>query len=295
MRLEIRKPSYLALALAAGLAAFAVVTVSRHVYAPKAPPPVSEDQVVQGKAGALYVDDGGGKVGIPVVFLHSFGGDSSHWASQLDHLRHERRALAIDARGHGKSAAPGDQDYRIESMAKDVGAVVDKLRIRRFVLVGHGMGGAVAARYAGDNPGRVAGLVLVGTPGKVPAEESRKIMAAIEVDYDTVMKQYMDKLLTGAQLHVRTQVLAQAQAAKVPKRDSLALMRALFANDPLPSIDRYKGPTLIVHTSSGNPTDLQNARPNIPRRGFPGTSHWVQLDKPREFGQLLDEFLVKVK
>ena len=253
-------------------------------------PPLVGEQSIDGPSGAIYVNDGGGKEGIPVVLLHSFGGDSSHWSSQLDHLRHERRALAIDLRGHGKSAAPRDGDYSVEGFAKDVETVVEKLGLRRFVLVGHSLGGAVAIKYAGAHPDRVAGLVLVGAPGKIPAEQSKQILGQIESNYDATMKQYWEKLVTGAQPHVRTQVLAQMD--KVPKNDSLAIMRALFADDPLASLDRYKGPTLIVYTSQGNtPNDLQNARPALPKREIAGTSHWPHLDKPKEFDAVLDQFL----
>src|SRR5205085_12144044 len=120
--------------------------------------PEGGEQSVTGPAGAIYVDDGGGKDGLPVLFLHAFAGDSSQWADQLSHLRHHRRAIAMDLRGHGKSAAPKDGDYRVEAMVKDVEAVVSKLELSRFVLVGHSLGGAVAIHYAGAHPDKLAGL-----------------------------------------------------------------------------------------------------------------------------------------
>jgi pimeloyl-ACP methyl ester carboxylesterase len=256
--------------------------------------PEGGEQSVTGPAGAIYVDDGGGKDGIPVLFLHSFAGDSSHWASQLSHLRHHRRALAIDLRGHGKSAAPRDRDYSVDAFVKDLEAVVDKLKLPRVVLVGHSLGGAVAIKYAGRHPDRVAGLVVVGAPGKVPEEQSKRILGSIEADYDATMKGYWEKLVAGAQPNVRTQLLAKMES--VPKDDSLAIMRALFADDPLPSLDRYAGPKLIIYTTQGdNPNDLQNARPKVPHRAIEGTSHWPHLDKPGEFNQVLDEFLAGVK
>jgi pimeloyl-ACP methyl ester carboxylesterase len=256
--------------------------------------PVGGEQAVTGAAGAIYVDDGGGKDGLPVLFLHSFAGDSSHWASQLAHLRHHRRALAIDLRGHGKSAAPRDDNYSVAAFTKDLEAVVEKLQLPRFVLVGHSLGGAVAIKYAGQHPNRVAGLVVVGAPGKVPAEQSKQILAGIEADYDKTMKGYWEKLVEGAMPNVRTQVLGKM--GSVPKDDSLAIMKALFADDPLASLDRYKGPKLIIHTASANaPHDLQNARPAIPHRAIEGTSHWPHLDKPGEFNRILDEFLADLK
>lgn len=247
-------------------------------------------QSVPGPAGAIYVDDGGGTDGIPIVFLHSFAGDSGHWASTLSHARHQRRALAIDLRGHGKSAVPRDNDYSMAALGKDIDAVVDTLKIKRFVLVGHSLGGAAAIAYAGLRPDRVAGLVLVGAPGRIPAEQSKPIMAAIEKDYEATMKGYWEKLVAGAQPHVRTQVTAQMDT--VPREASLAIIKTLFAYDPLPALDRYRGPTLIIYTAQGDtPNDLQNLRPKLPKRLMEGTSHWPHLDRPAEFDQVLDEFL----
>jgi len=256
--------------------------------------PEGGDQSIAGPAGAIYVDDGGGTEGMPVLFLHAFAGDSSQWDDQLSHLRHHRRAIAIDLRGHGKSAGPKDMDYRVEAFVTDLETVVDKLKLPRFVLVGHSLGGAVAIKYAGAHPDRVAGLVVVGAPGRVPAEQSQKILGAIQANYDETMKGYWEKLLTGAQPRVRTQVLERMD--NVQREPALAIMKALFANDPLPSLDRYKGPKLIVYTDSGDtPNDLQNARPDIAHVKMEGTSHWPHLDKPAVFNAALDEFLAKVK
>ena len=254
----------------------------------------SGEQSVVGPSGAIYVDDGGGKEGLPVVFLHSFGGDSGHWSTQLSHARHDRRAIAIDLRGHGKSAAPKDNDYSLDAYVKDLEVVVEKLQLKRFALVGHSLGGAVAMHYAAKHPMRVAGLVLVGAPGKLPPEQSKQIMASIESNYDATMKGYWEKLVTGAQPRVRTEILGQMD--RVPRDASLAIMRALFADDPLVALDRYPGPKLIMYTAQGDtPNDLQKARPSIPNHRFEGTSHWPHLDKPDAFEAALEGFLARIR
>src|SRR5687767_6672211 len=106
---------------------------------------------IPGPAGTLVVDDGG-RGGVPVVFLHSYAGSRAHWSHQLAHLRKTRRAIAIDLRGHGESSAPANRVYSSTALAADVAAVVDALRLDRFVLVGHSMGGSAAIAYAGVNP-----------------------------------------------------------------------------------------------------------------------------------------------
>jgi pimeloyl-ACP methyl ester carboxylesterase len=247
---------------------------------------------VKGPAGSLYVDDGGTN-NLPVVFVHSFAGDSAHWSAQLDHLRKVRRAVAFDMRGHGRSQAPAGSDYAVESSAGDIAAVVDQLQLKRFVLVGHSAGGAAALAYAGKHPQRVAGLVLVGAPGKVPAEEAQKIMAALESSYEKTMESYWNQLVTDA----RPQVLAKLADGrrKMPQDRSLAIIKAIFDYDPSGPLRTYRGPTLLVTTpGEDQPYALHRLAPHVPHRVIAGTSHWVHMDKPDEFNWMLDDFLRSV-
>jgi pimeloyl-ACP methyl ester carboxylesterase len=239
------------------------------------------------------VDDGGDG-GLPVVFLHSFGGDSMHWNTQLAHLRHHRRALAMDLRGHGKSARPKDGDYSVRAFTTDLEAVVAELKLKRFVLVGHSLGAAVANAYAAAHPERVAGVVLVGAPGKAQTEQAQQVMAALQANYDATMKQCMERLVADAQPHVRTELLAQME--KMPRDDSLAIIYAIFRDDPLPAFDRYKGPRLLIYAARPDAQGgLHTQRREAKAVPFEGTSHWPHLDKPKEFNQALDEFLATVK
>jgi pimeloyl-ACP methyl ester carboxylesterase len=244
---------------------------------------------IAGPAGQLYVDDGGID-GLPLLLLHSYAGSSAHWNAQLAHLRRRRRALAMDLRGHGRSEAPSSGDYSIGALAEDVAAVADALELRRFVLVGHSMGGAAAAAYAGKHPRRVAGLVLAGTPGKSSDEEAGKIMGALKADYDKVMAGYWASLLEGAEPSVRETLQADMRA--IGREPSLAMIGAIFEFDPLPDLARYPGPKLIIDTSHGdNAMALHRQVPDVSRKVIAGTSHWAHMDKPQEFNRLLDEFL----
>jgi pimeloyl-ACP methyl ester carboxylesterase len=171
--------------------------------------------------GALHVSNGG-KGGVPVVFVHSFGGDTSQWSAQLEHLRKTRRALAFDARGHGESEASAKNDYSVEWQAGDIAAVVDALGLERFVLVGHSMGGSVALPYASRHPARVAGLVLVATPGKIPTEQAQKVVTSLEGNFDATMEEYRSKLTAGAQPSALK--IIEAGRSRMPKDRSIAII-----------------------------------------------------------------------
>ena len=246
---------------------------------------------IQGPAGLLYVENSG--VGnIPVIFLHSFGGSTSHWDNQVEHLSESRKVIAFDFRGHGKSSAPSDNRYTPESLAADIEAVVDSLNIEHFILVGHSMGGAAAIAYAGAHPERVSGLVLAGTPGKTPSEQAKPIIQSLESEaYQKVMDDYMNRLLIDAKPEVNASVMKDFKS--ISKEASISIIKSIFEFDPLPSLKRYNGPKLIISTpgEAKQPTSLQNLAKEIPARTIEGTSHWTQLDKPDEFNRVLDDFL----
>jgi pimeloyl-ACP methyl ester carboxylesterase len=244
---------------------------------------------IDGPAGQLYVDDGG-HGGLPVLFVHSFAGSTAHWKSQLSHLRQRRRAIAMDLRGHGRSDPPAQGDFSVPALARDIAAVADALELRRFVLVGHSLGGCAAAAFAGEHPDRLRGLVLAGTPGKSPPEMARRVMDGLHADFDKVMREYGQSLLAGAAPSVHDEL--DAEMRRVPREQALALVGAVFDFDPVPSLARYPGSKLIIDTPHGDgPTALHALLPDITRKVITGTSHWPQLDKPQEFNRLLDEYL----
>ncbi|MBN1227182.1 MAG: alpha/beta hydrolase [Deltaproteobacteria bacterium] len=251
---------------------------------------------VKGPAGNLNVDDGG-YGGLPVVFIHSAGGNTTHWAAQLAHVRKTRRALALDLRGHGLSQPPRDGDYRLVSQTRDIDAVVNQAGIRNFVLVGHSMGGSVSVAYAGFHPDRVSGLLMVDTGGdsrQFSETQRQQIIKAMKSDaFATVTDIYWGQLLEGSLPEVYERVMNDMK--KMPKEMVISQVRELFLFDPKPSLSRYQGPKLaVVTTSNDTKFSLHRLHPGFPRVVVKGTGHWIQLDRPDEFNRILDGFLAQV-
>jgi len=109
-----------------------------------------------------YIDVGRGA---PVVLLHGLGASMYAWRRNLAAVAAAGfRVIAFDNRGFGLSDKPS-APYDNAAYARLVIALMDSLRLTDAVLVGHSMGGAIAAQVAIEYPARVRGLVLVGSAG----------------------------------------------------------------------------------------------------------------------------------
>ena len=253
-----------------------------------------------GPAGALAVDDGGSlsraeRGSLPVVFVHSLAGNSTHWSNQLEHLRRTRRAVALDLRGHGRSEPPKDSNYTIAAMAGDVAAAVDTLGTRPIRTGGtqHGWrsGAGVCWRY----PDRVAGLVLVDPIGdgkQIPEAEGKAYLSGFETNYDSTSQAYWTTV-GGPDSAIRNRLLTDLKAT--PREAVVQVLRDVMRFDPDPALARYSGPKLSIVTPHNDmPFSLHRLGKGFPHRVVEDTGHWIQLDKPEEINRLLDEFLKTV-
>jgi pimeloyl-ACP methyl ester carboxylesterase len=101
----------------------------------------------------------------------------------------------------------------------------------------------------------------------------------------------MERLTLNAKPQVKTAVMNGIR--RISKEASINIIRNIFEYDPLPALSAYPGPKLIVSSTmeKANPAALSKQLPDIPHQEIPGTSHWIQMDKPDEFNTILEQFL----
>ncbi len=122
------------------------------------------------KETITFSDEGRGRV---IVLLHGFLGSHEIWEKTKKDLSRSYRVIAIDLPGHGSTPCFG-YVHTMELMAKAVKAVLDHLRLKRFVLAGHSMGGYVALAFADLFPDQVKGLCLFHSTAYPDSNEKRK-------------------------------------------------------------------------------------------------------------------------
>jgi pimeloyl-ACP methyl ester carboxylesterase len=118
-----------------------------------------------------YSDTGKGRV---IVLLHGFLESLEVWFGNgyAQQLAKKFRVIAIDLPGHGKSDCLG-YVQKMERMADVVKDVMDSLRLRRYILVGHSMGGYVALAFAEQYPDNLSGLCLFHSTALADSDEKK--------------------------------------------------------------------------------------------------------------------------
>lgn len=101
--------------------------------------------------------------GAPLILLHGGLGLGSMFGELLPTLAANRKVIAVDLQGHGRTADV-DRPLRLTLMADDVAALIDHLGIGPADVMGYSMGGGVALRVAIQHPNAVKKLVLMSAP-----------------------------------------------------------------------------------------------------------------------------------
>jgi len=120
-------------------------------------------RTLKGEPKLAHYDSGGGIPGEPpILLLHQSLARSEDWENIFPRLATRYRAIAYDARGHGRSGrAP---DYSLRAFADDTLRVLREIAKEPAVLIGHSLGALAALVAAGDAPELVRGLVLEDPP-----------------------------------------------------------------------------------------------------------------------------------
>jgi pimeloyl-ACP methyl ester carboxylesterase len=239
-----------------------------------------------------------GQGDLTLVFLHYWGGSSRTWKHVTAKLASRFHTIAIDHRGWGQSDAPAD-GYALANLAADAEGVIQALNLKRYVLIGHSMGGKVAQLMASRQPEGLAGLVLVApsppSPMSMPTE-AREMMAGAYASRETV-EATIDNVLTAKQLTTedREQVindsLRGAPAAKV------AWPRAASIEDITANVGLIDVPTIVIAGELDRIDTPETLKRELLSRVLqatlhvvPGTGHLAMLESPEDVTRLIDSF-----
>ncbi|MCP2336520.1 alpha/beta fold hydrolase [Actinomadura rupiterrae] len=155
--------------LAGTVVAVAGVVLANAVVVSRQSAGAARNDVVPVDGGKVHVVQDGPRDAPALVLLHGRGGSTRWWDAVVPALAQNHRVVRIDLLGHGLSGKPSGGAYSIPQQGRRVGQVMDRLGVRRAVVVGHSTGGAVATSVAEQRPDLVTALALIDTGPRMSA------------------------------------------------------------------------------------------------------------------------------
>jgi pimeloyl-ACP methyl ester carboxylesterase len=236
-----------------------------------------------------------------VILVHGWTCDETTWNSQVPELSKEYRVITLDLPGHGQSGAPKDGKLSMELFARAVEAVRKHSRAERVVVVGHSMGTPVVIEYARLFPKHTAALVFVdglvnltpapaGSGGpRVPNPGQMTGPEGVKARETMIRGMFSASTTPDMQQHILSMMLG------APESTAVGAMQATF--DPAYwKGDVFTEPVLGLyadHSRSGDREYMKTHFPNMDYEEIAGTGHFLMMEKPQEFNQLLVAFLDK--
>ena len=144
----------------------------------------------------FYSDHGRGTA---IILLHGFLENSTMWNTVLPVLTKKNRVICIDLLGHGKTNCLG-YIHSMKLMAEAVEAVLKHVKLRKYYMIGHSMGGYVALSFAERNPNKLKGLCLMNSTYKAD-DNARKALRSrankmVQTNFENMVKMSFSNLFS---------------------------------------------------------------------------------------------------
>ncbi len=238
----------------------------------------------------------------PMVLSHGYTDNGLCWTDLALAMEKKYDVIMYDLRGHGLSDAP-PTGYTIENNVSDIVGLIRALKLQHPVIIGHSLGGSIAAVMAAQYPDIPKKVVLIDPPGLVkPMFETSEDMNRARSRFTGDMKYLKglrkeDLIKVAAQRHPAISEAARGRWADSKMQMKPQIIDSVLTIPPLkPYLPKITVPTLILKADANDAVkkmeiDAVSAQPNIKIYHVKGAGHLVHLERPEESLAVLNDFL----
>src|SRR5262245_6541576 len=288
--------------------AFLIAAGAAFVHADSAPE-LREQKVDVGGSVSLRVIEAGKPDALPVlVFIPGWSTGADIWRHQIETFAKTNRVIAFDPRSEGESTKTTSGNTP-ETRAQDLHALLERLSVRRPVLIAWSQGvqdvAAYVERYGVKD---LAGIVLVdaavsdGADGMVARPQETAAQFKMFAIYQAHQQEYLGGMMRAIISKPQTdETIAKLvnTGMKTPPDIGVGMLVAdMFGVNRTPALKKIDCPTMIIASTKSSELDRQQAAANqIPHARFEkveDAAHAVFIDQPDRFNELVTSFVSKL-
>ncbi|MGQ0540611.1 MAG: alpha/beta fold hydrolase [Blastocatellia bacterium] len=244
-----------------------------------------------------YYDIGNAKSKNVLIFIHGWTCNADFWKDSYSAFS-GYRVIALDLIGHGKSDKP-KANYSMEYFARSVEAVLKKAKVQKAVLVGHSMGTPVARQFYRLYPDKTLGIVVVdGSLRSGTKAETEAFIAPLISNYKENAPNFLEGMLQPIK-DANLKTLIRETMSAAPEYVAVSAMSGM-ADERIWTNDQIMVPVLAIMAEApwwkpDTKDFYQTIAPNLEYHMWTGVSHFLMMEKPKEFNEQVATFLLKNK
>lgn len=253
-------------------------------------------KVKENKVACWVNPDGFSEHDQSLVFIHGSGSNSSVWSHQYAKLHKYFNIAAVNLPGHGQSDGNGEQD--IETYILKLIDILDVLKLKRPVLIGHSLGAAISLGFAAARPQEVSGVVATGGGLTMPVNPDiiNGFLSQPDIIMDIICKISLAKANRPIFYDAIRASLAEAQI-DVLAGDMLACSKFDLTED----LNKIIAPVLVlcgVEDKMTPPASSEQIAAGIAGAKLvliEGAGHMAMMEQPDAFNQAVKDFCEAIK
>lgn len=248
------------------------------------------------------------------IFVHGLMGFGQNWRRIIMGLEKTEHCLAYDQRGHGRSFKP-EIGYTPEDYADDLKKIADELGWKKFILVGHSMGGRNVLVFASKYPEYVEKLVIedIGPESNPGAYEYYEyLLNLVPTPFATreeARNFFAQEFIKTAKTREHVEVISKFFYSNIEEKadgtfdwrfSKVGIIESVKAGrdvDRWQEVRNLKVPTLLVRGQNSQELTTESYQAmlsmNSMIRGveISNAGHWVHSDQAETFVQVLKSFV----